>query len=447
MLNEPASTIHDRRPHPTVDETQPPPEPANAQLDVVRAAVMQVMAITDERIQDELRPEDIQGGGILLMMQNPKLLARFEGRLTLDSELAYDQLETQFIPLNLTTVFREANGAHHIYVVEGRVNPAPNRWHWNLVLFVLTILSVLYIGADIGIGELQFTSPSIGDAARASYQSSPLGELWRGIPYAVSILLILGAHELGHYFAARRRGIAVTLPYFLPFPLGVFGTFGAFIQLREPMKNRKILFEIGTAGPLVGLLFAIPILAYGLATSPTAPIGPGLIEGDSLLYALAKRFMFGVWVPNDEFDVLLNQMAWAGWTGLFITGLNLLPIGQLDGGHVLYSLVGERAKYVYWPAMGGMIVLSALTGGSLLFMLILLLFFGRVHAVPLDNVTRLDPIRTGLAMFTLLVFVMVFVPVPLYRRFIMFQDPGIGLMAVWLLWNKPWRNVMCRSVR
>src|SRR5690606_30091955 len=138
------------------------------------------------------------------------------------------------------------------------------------------------------------------------------------------------------------------------------------IRLRQPMKNRKVLFEIGAAGPIAGLIFAIPILLYGLSTSPLAPLGPGMVEGNSVLYAIAKFLVFGEWIPSARVDVLVNQLAWAGWTGLFVTGLNLMPIGQLDGGHILYSLIGERAKVMYYPAIAGLAALTLLTNGGML---------------------------------------------------------------------------------
>jgi Zn-dependent protease len=427
MLNEPASTINDRRPRPSVDERPEAQPPKDDRLDAVRAAAMQVMAIETEQQPAQLKSRDVSGGMIMLMDRDARLLLRFDGRLLTDSEAAYDQLDAQFMPLNLTPVFRESDsGTHFVYVIEGRAKPQPRGWTWNAALFVLTLFSVLYVGATIWAGEFIHHNPLLGPFLRSDFNNNPLSYLHRGIPYAGAILLILGAHELGHYFAARRRGIAVTLPYFLPFPFGAFGTFGAFIQLREPMRNRKVLLEIGAAGPLAGLVFAIPILLYGLATSPTAPLGPGLVEGNSILYAAAKFLVFGEWVPNARYDVLLNQWAWAGWTGLFVTGLNLLPIGQLDGGHILYSLIGERAKYMYYPAIIGMGVLTVLTDGSLLFMLILLIFFGRVHAVPLDNITPLDPRRRLVAIVSLAVFVLVFVPVPLSEVQAVPPPPAFG---------------------
>lgn len=414
MLNEPASSIHDRRPQPAADESVAPIPGVSPQLDAVRVAVMQVMAIEAERTPESLRPEENSGGAIILMMHEPELLVRFDGRLTVESEAAYATLEATCKPLDMTPVLREAAGKHLIYIVNGRAKPGQRGWTWNLILFIATLISVLYVGTLMAINEIGFENPF-----RAMVLAQdPWSEIWRGIPYAASILLILGAHELGHYFAARRRHVAVTLPYFLPFPWGMFGTFGAFIQLREPMRNRKVLFEIGAAGPLAGLIFAVPILLIGLATSPTGPIpfGPSLIEGNSLLYAVSKRLIFGEWLPSAHLDVYLNSLAWAGWTGLFVTGLNLLPIGQLDGGHVLYALIGERAKQSYLPVIVLLTALTLFTSGGMLLILVLLILFGRAHAVPLDNVTRLDPCRRLYAVATLVIFAIVFVPMPLTVR-------------------------------
>ncbi|MBK9124288.1 MAG: site-2 protease family protein [Chloroflexi bacterium] len=412
MLNEPASSIHDRRPQPAADESLAHIIGGNPELDAVRVAVMQVMAIEAERTPESLRPGEAGGGTIVLMMPEPKLLVRFDGRLTVESEAAYAMLDATCKPLEMTPVMREVGGRQHVYIVSGRTKPEPRGVTWNVVLFIATLISVLYVGTLMAINEIGFENPF----RALVLAQDPWSEILRGIPYAASILLILGAHELGHYFAARRRHVAVTLPYFLPFPWGMFGTFGAFIQLREPMRNRKVLFEIGAAGPLAGLVFAIPILLIGLATSPTGPIAPGLIEGNSLVYAISKRLIFGEWLPSARIDVYLNSLAWAGWTGLFVTGLNLMPIGQLDGGHVLYSLIGERAKQFYLPVIALLAALTIFTNGGMLLILVLLVLFGRAHAVPLDNVTQLDPRRRLFAIATLVIFALVFVPVPLTVR-------------------------------
>jgi membrane-associated protease RseP (regulator of RpoE activity) len=275
------------------------------------------------------------------------------------------------------------------------------------------------------------------------------------LPLAASLLLILGAHELGHYFAARHHKIAVTLPYFIPNPFSMLiGTLGAFIQLRQPMKNRKALFDVGAAGPLAGLLFAIPILFIGLATSQLHPLTPGQTygyEGDSLLYALAKTIVFGRFVPDGQYDVMVmgNPLTWAGWVGLLVTSINLIPIGQLDGGHVLYSLIGENARRLYYPVLlcvGGLVLLAP---QMWLIWALLLLFFGRVYATPLDMITPLDKRRRWLAIFTLLLFVVIFNPMPLSQTYTVPALPDgptqavqwiapalVGISLVWQRWRR-----------
>jgi membrane-associated protease RseP (regulator of RpoE activity) len=208
----------------------------------------------------------------------------------------------------------------------------------------------------------------------------------------------------------------VTLPYFIPLPLPPIGTMGAFIRLKAPIKNKRALLDVGLAGPLAGLAFAIPILLYGLATSPVQalPAGGYTLEGNSILYALAKLAVKGQFLPAGGQDVFLNQMAWAGWVGLLVTGLNLIPVGQLDGGHVAYTLLGKRAKVLFWPVIGALLLLS-IVGQTLMWgiWVVLLFTLGRIYAVPLDDVTELDGGRRALAILGLATFVLVFVPVPL----------------------------------
>ena len=236
--------------------------------------------------------------------------------------------------------------------------------------------------------------------------------LWRGWPYALSMILILGTRVgplLRRTASPRQRHPAVLIPA----PIG-FGTLGAFIQLREPMRNCKVLFDVGAAGPLAGLVVAIPILLIGLATSDVQPLpNEGyILEGDSLFYAGAKLLVFGEALPNDQEDVFINQLAKAGWTGLFITGLNLIPLGQLDGGHVVFTLLGRTAQRLYLPVLGLFLILSLFNSAWLLWTL-LLFFLGRVYAVPLDTITQLDPRRRRLGFLTMAIFILVFVPSPL----------------------------------
>lgn len=412
MLNEPASVLSDRSGTPIMPEDQTDARRTeDNRLNQIREFVSLIMAVEIENVPSEEIDEERY---IAVLNPESYLIASFQGRLLIDSETAYDQLDSQLKTYDLLPVFRSEEDKQIIHIISGRLKVRPRAWWPNLVLFLLTLLSVLYVGAEQAISEIMFSNPFRGSILAMGFQEAPWEHLWRGLPYAASVLLILGAHELGHYFAARRHKLAVTLPYFIPFPVGLFGTMGAAIQLREPMKNRKVLLEVGAAGPLAGLIFAIPILFIGLATSTVAPIPPvGYSEGNSIFYALAKIITFGEFLPNGREDVFVNQLAWAGWIGLFVTGLNLLPIGQLDGGHVLYSLVGNKARLLYLPVLIGLGLLVVFTNTSLMLMLFLLLFLGRSYAVPLDDITPLDSRRRLFAVFTLAVFVLVFVPVPL----------------------------------
>lgn len=177
-----------------------------------------------------------------------------------------------------------------------------------------------------------------------AHPSGAIAPIQDGLSYSVPLLLILTCHELGHYLAARWHGVDASLPYFIPFPpwLGL-GTMGAVIGMRRVTRDRKKLIDIGAAGPLAGLVVAIPVILYGLAHSKVGPLAPrGVLEGNSLLYAFLKHAAKGEWLPNGRQDVYLHPTAYAGWAGLLVTMINLLPVGQLDGGHVATAYFGNR---------------------------------------------------------------------------------------------------------
>ena len=167
---------------------------------------------------------------------------------------------------------------------------------------------------------------------------------WFDGPYfAATLMGILLCHELGHYVTGRRRGVEVSLPYFIPVPPQfTLGTLGAVIRMKKPISDRNALFDVGAAGPVAGLVVAIPLLVIGLSLSSLGPVKPDdMIEGNSILYALLKYAVFGRWLPSGGVDVQLHPMAFAGWVGLLITMINLMPIGQLDGGHVARAALGQ----------------------------------------------------------------------------------------------------------
>lgn len=388
------------------DET---PTPADITLTDLYRAVSEFMTIEQTLPTDDntLTAED----HAILTLHNSDLVVSFAGKMNQDSEQAYCQLDKFLKPLHLLALFRKKGEQHLVHIAAGRMDTPPKlAWRLPALLFVVTIISVLYTGTIIAIGEIGLTDEKLARDLSANL----LAELWRGLPYAVSILLILGLHEAGHFLMARRHRTPASLPYFIPaFLLSPFGTFGAAILLRGTMRNRKVLFDIGAAGPLVGFIVTLPILLYGLATSPVVPISGGIVEGNSILYALSKMVVFGHFLPDGQMDVLLNQPAWAGWTGLFVTALNLIPLGQLDGGHVLYSLIGNQARKFYLPLLGLAIGMTLFVSSMWLVLALMLFLVGRYYAVPLDNITQLDFRRRALAVITLILFVFIFTPIPL----------------------------------
>jgi len=364
-----------------------------------------------------------------------RFLVRYRGQLLLDSATAYDQLTEALRPHGITPMFRVENGAPTILLVEVIIDPKPSNGWVNLVLFVLTILSMLFAGALYGYSGPESEDPFI-------IIGYTLTHVWTGWPFAVSLLAILLAHEFGHYLAARYHRSAVTLPYFIPFPFSILGTMGAFIQLKEPPKNKNILLDIGAAGPYAGLIVAIPVLLFGLYTSELNELpqiilrGQGF-EGNSIFYLVAKFAVFGEWLPRPEsyqgvsptlywlryfftgsplprggLDVTLNQVAWAGWAGLLVTALNLIPAGQLDGGHMLYVLLGRKASKVV-PFILVALALLGFVWPSWWLWAAIIFFLGRYHAEPLDQITPLDGRRKGVAAFGLVLFFLLFMPVPL----------------------------------
>ena len=213
--------------------------------------------------------------------------------------------------------------------------PAPHHWSIHLGLFLLTVITVLAAGA--GFSDAAPAQPGL---------RGTLEHIWSGWTFAVPLLAILLVHEFGHYFAARAHGVAASLPYFIPLPrLGLLGTMGAVIVMPNRIKSRNALLDIGAAGPLAGMVVAIPVLVIGLLQSRVAPVsGAGLLEGQSLLYLGLKRVLLGPIPPGH--DVFLSPTAFAGWAGLLLTMINLLPVAQLDGGHIAYALLGPRQHRV-----------------------------------------------------------------------------------------------------
>jgi len=241
----------------------------------------------------------------------------------------------------------------------------------------------------------------------------------QGIWYAIAIITILLAHEMGHYLMCRKYRIPATLPFFIPFPfppLNPFGTMGAVIKMEGRLPDRKALFDVGAAGPLAGLIFTIPALIIGLKLSQVidaSEIGPQQIYlGESFLFAQLSKLIIGE-LPEKS-DVILHPVAFAGWAGLFVTALNLLPIGQLDGGHILYAIFGVKSKTIYKFVLGVFIIICAIWYQGWLLLIILLLWFGYRHPPPIDDLTPLDRKRKILGYIVFIIFLISFTPIPFY---------------------------------
>jgi membrane-associated protease RseP (regulator of RpoE activity) len=266
----------------------------------------------------------------------------------------------------------------------------------HILLFILTLLSTLSAGAMwAGVNLLQ----------------EP-GKIYRGLPFALSLMIILLSHELSHYFTSKKHGVKATLPYFIPAPT-IIGTFGAFIKMKSPIATRKSLIDIGASGPIAGFIVSLIAVVIGLSMSKVVPVPQtegGLNLGDSILFSFLSNIILGV-VPASH-DILLSPVAFAGWIGFFVTSLNLIPVGQLDGGHIAFALLGEKHVFLSNFLIVVMIPLGLLLWEGWIFWAILLLILGLRHPpivyweVPLDNKRRF------IGWLSIIIFVLTFIPIP-----------------------------------
>ena len=360
---------------------------------------------------------------------------RYRGQLMdEDSAALYDRLAESLIPYNTIPLFRVEDERQVIYLAPKPPDPKKDNISTNIILFVLTVISVMSTGYYLSGAQLEGPLPPgmIEQLVRL------LKGFLQGWPFALSLMGILLSHELGHYFMSRHHKTPATLPYFIPLPppIGLLGTMGAAIIMRGIPKNKRILFDIGVAGPIAGLVVAIPVLFLGLSLSTTGTIehvAGGFLEGNSLIYLFAKFVTFGkllpaplepqgilYWlqyfftgrpVPFGGLDVFIHPVAFAGWAGILVTSLNLIPAGTLDGGHVIYGLFGKSARKAF-PFIFGLLIIGGLFWNGWWLWALILFWLGRVNAEPLDQITTLDPPRRLLAFAMIIVFVLVFMPVP-----------------------------------
>ena len=332
----------------------------------------------------------------------------FRGPLRESAEVAYEKLRQALSDRLLPLLQKDEElGAKIILMpkpeeMSGASAPVRPWLHW--LLFGLTVITTTWAGAahqgfDLSREPERFTA---------------------GLPYSIGLLLILGFHELGHFYLARRHRMDVTPPYFIPVPFGL-GTFGAFIRMRSPPEDRRALFDVAVAGPLAGLVVAIPALMIGLQNSTVVPgfsggISHGFLHGatigSSILFTLLAELSLGDAAQYGA-AVRLSPLAFAGWLGLFITALNLLPVGQLDGGHIIRAMFGSKVgQTISSLAMWSLFLLALFVWpGLMMWALIVFLIAGR-GAPPLNDLTPLDPSRQVLGYVTLAILVLILAPMP-----------------------------------
>ncbi len=329
----------------------------------------------------------------------------FRGRLRLSAASAHERLRRAFggqsVPLLQQDDEMEAAvvlmpGGAETSRVDRRIRP----WvHW--LLFGLTVVTTTWAGAAHQGVNLLAEPERFGV----------------GLPYSLGLLAILGVHELGHYFMARRHGIHVTPPYFIPVPMAL-GTFGAFIQMRSPVQDRRALFDVAVAGPLAGLAVAVPALLIGLRSSTVIPsiavdgMMGGTSVGSSVLFALLAKLSMG---PTLEYGhvLQLSPLAFAGWLGLLVTALNLLPIGQLDGGHMSSAMFGRRTSGAIGSiAMWTLLLLAIFVWPGLTMWAILVFFIAGTSVPPLNDLTPLTPDRQWIGYATFGVLALILAPLP-----------------------------------
>jgi len=340
------------------------------------------------------------------------------GQLRTSPEVAYktiqENIQQQFGDRFLVVFQEGLNGKPFFALVPNTIAQAQSqskitRPGWAIGLLVATVFTTTLAGVMIaGVTEEQL--------------QGNIGLLQQGLPYALALMAILGTHELAHYLAARRYRIRATLPYFIPVPPAAFfpfGTFGAFIQMRSPVPNRKALFDVGIAGPIAGFLVALPLLIWGLAHSTATELSDtssllnftSFTPTNSLLLTLLSKLALGSQFTADS-ALRLHPVAVAGCLGLVITALNLMPVGQLDGGHMVHAMFGQRVGSVIGQVARLLVLALSLKVQEYLLWAILLFFMPVVDEPALNDVSDLDHRRDFIGLMALSLLVLIILPAP-----------------------------------
>jgi membrane-associated protease RseP (regulator of RpoE activity) len=291
------------------------------------------------------------------------------------------------------------------------VRPRRDRLWRHILLFLLTIVSTTLVGSS-------HYASFILDFRQVPLPLTSFQFYSNGLWYSLSILAILGCHELGHYYACKYYRVDASMPYFLPAPLPLTGTLGAFIRIRQPIPGKRELFDIGIAGPIAGFLVAVPVLFLGMSLSKVTQLPPdtrGFIElGEPLLFKAVSWMIWGT--PPQGYSINMHPMAFAAWFGLLATALNLFPIGQLDGGHISYAVLGRKSTIVTLGTVCCLIGLSFISRSWMVWTVLtigMLFVFGPRHPRTMDEEVPLDRTRVWLAVFAAIMFILCFTPTPI----------------------------------
>lgn len=325
-------------------------------------------------------------------------------------EEKFNLLRFNLSKLGYTPMLRYEKGEHIIYIIK-KPKRKEKPISINVILLIFTILTTILTGSILYLGYFDIWSmPNIGKIFE-------IENLFYGtIFFAIPIMSILIVHEMGHYYISKKHGISTSLPYFLPIPPIMpsfnIGTFGALIQSKDPMPNKKALFDVGLAGPLAGFLIAIPITILGIATAKIVPLPSietmqsGQIFFNSSL--LIDILTLGIRNVPNGYTIAMNPILFAGWVGLLVTSINLFPAGQLDGGHIFRAVLGDKQKYAGWIAVFIMIMT-----GWLFFAFIIIFLIGLSHPPPLNDDTKLDNKRKLFFLVAIIILLLSYIPYPI----------------------------------
>ena len=293
-----------------------------------------------------------------------------------------------------------------------------NRLWLHVTLFVVTLITTTFAGS---LHYLSYSSEFGRRPVDLSWAAMLSGPFWlHGLWYSLTLLAILGAHEFGHYYYCRRYNVDASLPYFLPMPIPFTGTLGAVIRIREPFPTRTTLFDIGVGGPIAGFVVLLPALFIGVAISTVIPDPTGPVDyfGEPLLFKAAVRMLHGAIAPQNELN--MHPMVFASWFGMLATALNLLPFGQLDGGHITYATLGRWSTPISLATVATVILMAFNSSGWIamsVIMVAMLALLGPRHPQVIYDEEPLARGRRAIAVLALIIFILCFMPVPL-KQFI-----------------------------